>query len=611
MLQFFSIFTTGGIILWHRSFENASHLLLNGFISDVFTEEADSKSVQRGQQTFRWILANDLGLVFVAAYQTIRNLTFVEDLLAIVRTLFCAKYKEQVKQKDYTDDFSDFDKYFDKKFQELESRKNDRSGIRSPEPFPKQLPLVKANTHGQNATPALPDNFTEKETVTVIPGTNSRSSPISSSASKGPSGARQRLVRKGANGRAAQRSRSIEEPITDVKKSRSKELRKWNDDGFSNDVQKESLDYSGENLDTTPTDTEKIISDSLGDHKARKGMGGEISLAALDDDINHILQDSSVSANSKTHGAVNFFRNLVGSKTLSLRDLEAPLAAMHEHLLKKNVAPEVAGHICNSVKSSLDGHKSGSFQSIQNVIKTAMEDTLRRILTAKSSNDILRDIGVASARERPYVISVVGVNGVGKSTSLSKIAFWLLQNRMKILIAACDTFRSGAVEQLKIHARTLKELSRREGHGDIELYEKGYGKDAAVTARDAIIHASNNGFDVVLIDTAGRRHSDQRLMSSLEKFAKLANPDKILMVGEALVGTDSVQQARSFNTAFGSERGLDGFIISKVDAVGDMIGTLVSMVYATKIPVLFIGTGQTYTDLKVLSISWAVKMLMN
>lgn len=146
------------------------------------------------------------------------------------------------------------------------------------------------------------------------------------------------------------------------------------------------------------------------------------------------------------------------------------------------------------------------------------------------------------------MISIVGVNGVGKSTNLSKICYFLLQNRYKVLIVACDTFRSGAVEQLAVHVRNLKELTAREG-GEVELYQKGYGKDAANVAKDAVGFAKEGGFDVVLIDTAGRRHNDQvcyysqfllirvanklqRLMSSLEKFAKFAQPDKILMVGE-------------------------------------------------------------------------------
>lgn len=249
-----------------------------------------------------------------------------------------------------------------------------------------------------------------------------------------------------------------------------------------------------------------------------------------------------------------------------------------------------------------------------------MESSLRKILTPTTSLDLLRSITAVTSPStlnptasprRPYVISVVGVNGVGKSTNLSKLAFFLLQNNFKLLIAACDTFRSGAVEQLGVHARNLKELSQRENRGQVELFEKGYGKDAANIAQDAVSYATAQNFDVVLIDTAGRRHNDARLMSSLEKFAQLANPDKILMVGEALVGSDSVAQAKNFNVAFGAGRRLDGFIISKCDTVGDMIGSLVSMVHATGIPVVFLGVGQHYGDLRTLNVGWAVGLLMS
>ena len=131
------------------------------------------------------------------------------------------------------------------------------------------------------------------------------------------------------------------------------------------------------------------------------------------------------------------------------------------------------------------------------------------------------------------------------------------------------------------------------------------------SAADAVVFAKKNDFDVVLIDTAGRRHNDQRLMSSLEKFAKLAQPDKILMVGEALVGSDSVAQARNFNSSFGPGRGLDGFVISKCDTVGDMVGTLVSMVHATGIPVVFLGVGQHYADLRGLNVGSVCRLLMS
>lgn len=305
--------------------------------------------------------------------------------------------------------------------------------------------------------------------------------------------------------------------------------------------------------------------------------------------------------------------------TLTKSDLDKPMKAMEEHLLSKNVAREAAVRLCEGVERELIGVKTASFESIHSTVRTAMESSLRKILTPTTSLDILRSITAVTSpssanllapRPRPYVISIVGVNGVGKSTNLSKLAFFLLQNKFNLLIAACDTFRSGAVEQLRVHARNLKELSAREDLGKVELYEKGYGKDAANIARDAVAYAAAGGFDVVLIDTAGRRHNDARLMSSLEKFATFAQPDKILMVGEALVGSDSVAQARSFNEAFGKKRGLDGFIISKCDTVGDMVGSLVSMVHATGIPVVFLGVGQHYGDLRTLSVGWAVDLLM-
>jgi signal recognition particle receptor subunit alpha len=262
---------------------------------------------------------------------------------------------------------------------------------------------------------------------------------------------------------------------------------------------------------------------------------------------------------------------------LTKADLDKAMKGMEYHLLKKNVAREAAVRLCEGVERELIGVKTGNFESIEARIRTAMEASLKKILTPTSSLDLLREIDAVTnpsptslQQPRPYVISIVGVNGVGKSTNLSKICFFLLQNKYKVLVVACDTFRSGAVEQLAVHVRNLKELTQREG-GKVELYQKGYGKDAAIVAKEAVSFAAQEGFDVVLIDTAGRRHNDQRLMSSLEKFAKLARPDKLLMVGEALVGTDSVAQARSFNSAFGNTRKLDGFIISKCDTVGDMV----------------------------------------
>jgi signal recognition particle receptor subunit alpha len=358
------------------------------------------------------------------------------------------------------------------------------------------------------------------------------------------------------------------------------------------------------------------VDDEALERYGAKSSGGEFLLRELTTELDHILADSGASNSSQQSGigggAFGFLRNYVGGKTITSEDLDNALIAMERHLLTKNVAKEVADHLCGVVRKSLVGSKTQSWTSVQATVRTAMTDALRRILTPSTSMDLLHEVQKNKSRgQRPYVISVVGVNGVGKSTNLSKIAFWLLQNKYKVLIAACDTFRSGAVEQLKVHVQRLDELTKRLGAGEVSIFDQGYGKDAAVIAQRAIEFGHANGFDVVLIDTAGRRHNDDRLMSSLEKFGKVANPDKIIMVGEALVGTDSVQQARNFNNAFGPSRDLDFFLISKCDTVGDMIGSMVNMTYSTGIPVLFVGIGQNYTDLRTLSVDWAVNLLMS
>ena len=199
---------------------------------------------------------------------------------------------------------------------------------------------------------------------------------------------------------------------------------------------------------------------------------------------------------------------------MTLETLEPIMSKMKEHLVNKNVAADIAQHLCDSVAKGLVGQSLGSFKSVQAHVKQSMETALKRILTPKSSVDLLRDIAQAQAENRPYTIVFIGVNGVGKSTNLSKTAFWLLQNNLKVLIAACDTFRSGAVEQLRVHVRNLKAL---EQNAVVDLYEKGYGKDSASIAKEAISSAKQTKHDVVLIDTAGRMQDNDPLMRALAK----------------------------------------------------------------------------------------------
>lgn len=480
-----------------------------------------------------------------------------------------------------------------------------------------------------------------------------------------------RRTRKAQSGNPAPASSGDEAAARKSKASKgAKKGRKWNADGIADEEDDVQLDYSAAKSGGSDSDTDAVGRSTAVEEVDSSTWGskskGKFVLKDLDDEVHSILASADAAkANSKTQASTGLvgsglnaigglFRNVVGGKTLTKEDLDKAIRGMEDHLLKKNVAREAAVRLCEGVEKELIGVRTGNFESkflnthptqrtlrltgyggINSRIQSAMEASLTKMLTPTSSLDLLREIDAVTApsatslrKARPYVMSIVGVNGVGKSTNLSKICFFLLQNKYKVLIAAGDTFRSGAVEQLAVHVRNLTELSAREG-GKVELYQRGYGKDAATVAKDAVSFAAQEGYDVVLIDTAGRRHNDQRLMSSLEKFAKFAQPDKILMVGEvccclcllpplransqmqALVGTDSVAQARNFNDSFGAGRTLDGFIISKCDTVGDMVGTLVSLVHATNVPILFVGVGQHYSDLRNFSVKWAVEKLLS
>lgn len=335
--------------------------------------------------------------------------------------------------------------------------------------------------------------------------------------------------------------------------------RKWTEDGIADVDDDSQLDYSAQANATVDPGEVPAARSSAVDAVDASTWGsrtkGRFVLKDLGDEVHGMLASAEAERRASAVRAepragllgsgVNtisgLFRNVVGGKTLTEEDLDKAMKGMEEHLLRKNVAREAATRLCEGVRQELVGVKTGSFESVNSRIQAATEASLTKMLTPTSSLDLLRDIdsvvsppATALRKPRPYVVSIVGVNGVGKSTNLSKICFFLLQNKYKVLIAAADTFRSGAVEQLAVHVRNLKELTVREG-GQVELYQRGYGKDAANVAKDAVAFAAQQGFDVVLIDTAGRRHNDQRLMSSLEKFAKFAQPDKILMVGEVRI----------------------------------------------------------------------------
>lgn len=312
-------------------------------------------------------------------------------------------------------------------------------------------------------------------------------------------------------------------------------------------------------------------------------------------------------AASKKGWLTSLVQSVAGKPALEYADLEPALKIFKERLMTKNVAADIAEKLCDSVAASLVGKKQGSFTRITTTVQAAMEESLVRILTPKRSVDILRDVHQAKEVGRPYTIVFVGVNGVGKSTNLAKVAYWLQQHDIKVMMAACDTFRSGAVEQLRTHARRLQ----------IPIFERGYEKDPAVVARDAIYEAKRTKQDVVLVDTAGRMQDNEPLMRALSKLINMNDPDLVLFVGEALVGNDGVHQLTQFNqkladlsSTSSQTQSIDGILLTKFDTIDDKVGAALSMVYTSGAPVMFVGCGQNYTDLKKLNIKSVMKSLL-
>jgi signal recognition particle receptor subunit alpha len=358
---------------------------------------------------------------------------------------------------------------------------------------------------------------------------------------------------------------------------------------------------------TDPADErgEEMVDKAI-EHQGDSMMDKDEVLSSDSEDEDEEGEENAQAGQKKKGWFTSMFKSIAGNNVLEKADLQPALKALKDRLMTKNVAEEIAEKLCESVAASLEGKKLGSFTRISSTVQTAMEEALTRILTPRRSIDILRDVQAAKERGKPYVVVFVGVNGVGKSTNLAKVAYWLLQHNLSVMMAACDTFRSGAVEQLRTHARRLQ----------IPIFEKGYEKDPAVVAKEAIQEATRNKSDVVLVDTAGRMQDNEPLMRALSKLINLNKPDLVLFVGEALVGNDAVDQLNKFNQKLAdlstvpTARLIDGILLTKFDTIDDKVGAALSMVYISGSPVMFVGCGQSYTDLKKLNVKSIVKTLL-
>ncbi|MBU0471269.1 MAG: signal recognition particle-docking protein FtsY [Nanoarchaeota archaeon] len=246
-------------------------------------------------------------------------------------------------------------------------------------------------------------------------------------------------------------------------------------------------------------------------------------------------------------------------------------------LLENNFAVEVIEKIKNDLKEELTTGKV-SRKGVEEVIKDTLKKSIKEVLDVESFDLVKKAKG-----KKPFIMAFIGVNGSGKTTNMAKVAHLLQKNGLSVVFAASDTFRAAAIQQLEEHANNLK----------IKMIKHDYNADSAAVAFDAIEHAKAKGIDVVMIDTAGRLHSNTNLMQELKKLIRVNNPDLKIFVGESITGNDCIEQAKVYN----EEVGIDAIILSKAD-VDEKGGAAISVSYITKKPIIYIGTGQTYNDLK-------------
>ncbi|MBW2983775.1 signal recognition particle-docking protein FtsY [Candidatus Woesearchaeota archaeon] len=267
----------------------------------------------------------------------------------------------------------------------------------------------------------------------------------------------------------------------------------------------------------------------------------------------------------------------VVTKKINEKQFEELFWNLEVALLENNVATEVIGKIKEDLKQELV-EKPIRRSKIEKTIEQSLKKSIGDLFEAKPFN-LLDKI----KQKKPFVVCFVGINGSGKTTTIAKIAKMLLNNNKKVVLAAADTFRAAAIDQLQIHADKL----------GVKLIKHDYGSDPAAVAFDAIKHAESKNIDVVLIDTAGRMHANSNLMDEMSKIVRVAKPDLKIFVGESITGNDCVEQAKRFDEAVG----IDAIILSKAD-VDEKGGAAVSVSYVTKKPIIYIGVGQEYKDLK-------------
>jgi len=285
----------------------------------------------------------------------------------------------------------------------------------------------------------------------------------------------------------------------------------------------------------------------------------------------------------KLRGAFSSLAKAVSEKKLSSKELDESFFDFQLALMESDVAQDVVDSITSDIKKQLVGVSVERRGDLQAFVKEKLKGEVLSIFSQAGDVDVLERVRQSKAKGEPFKILFLGINGTGKTTTVAKFANYLKKNGFSVVIAAADTHRAGAIEQITEHAN----------RNSVKVVAQRYGADPAAVARDGVLYAKSHYVDVVLIDSAGRMQTNQNLMEEMAKIVRVVTPDLKIFIGDSLAGNDAVSQAELFS----KYTGFDGAILTKADADAKG-GAALSIAFTTRRPILFLGVGQGYDDLK-------------
>lgn len=259
-------------------------------------------------------------------------------------------------------------------------------------------------------------------------------------------------------------------------------------------------------------------------------------------------------------------------------------------LFEADVAYPVVEEIKKGVRENLVGKKYDRSYTLDQVVEMSVKDAIRNVL---SINEFDFDQWLLE-QKKPTVVMFIGINGTGKTTAIAKVANRIQNSGKTVVLAACDTFRAGAIEQLTIHSEKL----------GCKIVKQAHDADPAAVAFDAIEHAKSKRKDVVLIDTAGRMQTNNNLIEEMKKIVRVAKPDLKVFVGDSLAGNDAIEQAKVFDAAVG----IDAVILTKIDTDAKG-GAALSIAHTIGKPIAFVCNGQEYPDIIKFNTEWMIERM--